>query len=117
MVKKTVLVADDQLWIMGTVIDKLKKTYKIETVTNGNDAVDRIEKGGLDLIILDNSMPPGPSGSYIAQQVINNHPDIYVVLQSGDPDELRGLEELGIKVLDKFDKQEIIKYVKDTLKK
>lgn len=115
MDKKTVLLADDQPFIMERVAKRLSENYIIETVTSGDEALKRIEGGGLDLIILDNSMPPGPKGSYIAKQVRKNYPDIPVVLQSGDYETFGYLEEHGIKVMNKFDRDGIVAYVKQTL--
>ena len=73
MDRKTVLLADDQLDIMEDVIKGLRGIYNVETVRCGDDALERINKGGLDLIILDGSMPPGPKGDYIARQVRAQH--------------------------------------------
>ena len=115
MDRKTVLLADDQLDIMEDVIDGLKGTYDVETVRCGNDAIERIHRGGLDLIILDNSMPPGPEGNYIARQVRNEYPNVPVVLQSGDYEKFGHLEETGIKVMSKFDWDGIVAYAKQTL--
>ena len=103
MDRKTVLFADDQLDIVEDVINRLKGSYNVQTAICGNDAVERINRGGLDLIILDGSMPPGPGGASIAKQVREQYPNMPVILQSGEHKKYQDLERIGVKVMSKFD--------------
>lgn len=115
MTKKTVLVADDQLLFMRDVIAQLKEVYTVETVTCGDEAIERIHKGGLDLLILDNSMPPGPEGNCIARHVRKQYSNIPIVLQSGEYKKYLNLESIGVKVMNKHDEVGIAAYVKQIL--
>ena len=115
MPTKTVLFADDQLFLFRGIISKLKEIYDVVTVKSGRDALERINRGGLDLIILDNYMPPEPEGNYIALLVHEQYPHIPVVLQTDDYQKYGYLEEFGIKVMGKADREGIFAYVKQTL--
>ena len=54
---KTILVAEDNEsnYILMTYI--LKKDYQIFRAANGQEAVDKVEEGGVDLILMDIKMP------------------------------------------------------------
>ena len=54
---KTILVAEDNEsnFILMTYI--LKRQYEIMSAKNGQEAVDMVEKGGIDLILMDIKMP------------------------------------------------------------
>lgn len=54
---KTILVAEDNEsnYILMTYI--LKKDYQILRAANGQEAVDKVEEGGVDLILMDIKMP------------------------------------------------------------
>lgn len=54
---KTILVAEDNEsnYILMTYI--LKKDYQIVRASNGQEAVDKVETGGIDLVLMDIKMP------------------------------------------------------------
>ena len=54
---KTILVAEDNEsnYILMTYI--LKKDYQILRAANGQEAVDKVEEGGIDLVLMDIKMP------------------------------------------------------------
>jgi two-component system, cell cycle response regulator DivK len=54
---KTILVAEDNEsnYILMTYI--LKKDYQIVRAVNGQEAVDKVEAGGIDLVLMDIKMP------------------------------------------------------------
>ena len=54
---KTILVAEDNdsNFILMSYI--LKKDYQFERAKNGQEAVDMVEKGGFDIVLMDVKMP------------------------------------------------------------
>ena len=62
MQKITILWADDEIDLFKpTVLFLTDKGYNVITVTNGNDALDIVQKSHIDVVFLDESMP-GLSG-------------------------------------------------------
>ncbi len=84
--KATVLIADDNS-VMRTfashVVEKLG--YGVVAVSNGDDAVARIEEGGYDVLLLDLSMP-GKSGIEVLEYVVEHGYHLPVVMISGTGD-------------------------------
>lgn len=57
MVKKTIMVVDDEYLILETVEEILKKEgYKVVTALSGKDALKKLKKG-IDLVLIDILMP------------------------------------------------------------
>lgn len=55
---KTILVADDEPGIRRVIQINLERAgYRIETAENGQQAWERLQKGGIDLLITDIAMP------------------------------------------------------------
>lgn len=113
--KKVVLIADDQIRLLRDVVTTLKESYIVLTPPSGERALELIAKGGLDFIILDGSMPPGLNGDQIARIVRQMYPTIPVILQSGDPTPYLRLRNIGVKVMDKFDFDSMVNYVREVL--
>lgn len=62
MKSEIILWADDEIDLLKPhVLFLRQKGYEVVTVTNGRDALDKVEAGHFDLIILDENMP-GLSG-------------------------------------------------------
>ncbi len=70
---KQILLADDEEIIINlykTLVNDKFPSCEIETFPNGNSLVGRLEKdvSNVILILIDNSMPPGPAGNEIIQK-------------------------------------------------
>lgn len=61
MDRKTILYVEDELWVMGGVVDRLSTNYNVIEARNGDQALAYLESGeqGIDLILLDIMMPIG----------------------------------------------------------
>lgn len=78
---KTILVAEDNEsnYILMTYI--LKKDYQIVRAANGQEAVDKVEAGGIDLILMDIKMPV-MDGFEATKQIKILRPDLKVIAQT-----------------------------------
>jgi two-component system cell cycle response regulator DivK len=75
---KTILVAEDNEsnYILMTYI--LKKDYQIVRAANGQEAVDKVEAGGIDLILMDIKMPV-MDGLEATRIIRAKHPDLPII--------------------------------------
>lgn len=75
---KTILVAEDNEsnFILMTYI--LKRQYEIMRAKNGQEAVDMVEKGGIDLILMDIKMPV-MDGLEATKAIKEKHPELPII--------------------------------------
>lgn len=75
---KTILVAEDNdsNYILMTYI--LKRSYQYLRANNGQEAVEMVDKGGIDLVLMDIKMPI-MNGLEATAKIKENHPEIPVV--------------------------------------
>ncbi len=90
-----VLVVEDEAPLGEMICDNLNSEgYGSELIGNGKDAIERIARGGIDLVVLD-IMLPGADGFEVLEQM-RKHGDKTPVLilsaRSSDDDRIRGLE-------------------------
>jgi DNA-binding response OmpR family regulator len=58
MIKKKILWIDDEIELLRShIIFLSEKGYEVDTVTNGEDAIDFLKNESVDLIFLDEMMP------------------------------------------------------------
>jgi CheY-like chemotaxis protein len=84
MNKGTILWADDEIeFLEPHVLFMRGKGYEVITVTNGDDVIALVKKGGIDLVLLDESMP-GMSGleTLIALKEIQPHLPVVMVTKN-----------------------------------
>ena len=75
-----ILWADDEIDLLKPHILFLKqKGYEVETVNNGNDALEAAKHKRYDVIILDENMP-GLSGLETLSQIKQLQPDVPVIM-------------------------------------
>ena len=100
MQKITILWADDEIDLFKpTVLFLTDKGYNVITVTNGNDALDIVQKSHIDVVFLDESMP-GLSGLQTLMKIkaINNH--IPVVMITKNEEENLMEDAIGSQIAD-----------------
>ena len=75
---KKILIAEDNdsNFILMTYI--LKKTYQFERAKNGQEAVDMVEQGDFDIVLMDIKMPI-MDGLEATKKIKASHPDLPVV--------------------------------------
>jgi len=81
--KQKVLVVDDQQTICDGVTRILKKRgWEVDGATDGQEAIDRLDRNSFDMVIAD-LMMPRVSGMDLLRYVRENHPDVPVVMITG----------------------------------
>lgn len=90
-----ILVAEDEHALGEMLCDNLAvESYHAEHVTTGTKALDRMARGGIDLLILD-VMLPGCDGFEVLQRLRargDHTPVLILSARSADQDRIRGLE-------------------------
>jgi len=90
-----VLVAEDERQLGEMLCDNLTaESYHAEHVFTGTEALERMQNGGIDLLILD-IMLPGKDGFQVLQELRERGdmtPVMVVSARSADQDRIRGLE-------------------------
>ena len=95
-----ILWADDEIDLLKPHILFLKaKGYDIETVSNGADALDKLDAGGISLVLLDENMP-GLSGLETLTRINQSHPDIPVIMITKSEEENIMNQAIGNKITD-----------------
>jgi CheY-like chemotaxis protein len=112
---KTILLADDSVTIQKVIeLTFIDQDYEVVAVSNGDDAVARLEEGGADLVIADIHMP-GASGYEVARRSKQLNPGIPVLLLVGsfEPFDEGELAACGAEAHLKkpFDSQELLSLV------
>ncbi|MFC1685532.1 response regulator [Nanoarchaeota archaeon] len=87
--KKKIVIADDNAACRRVLVRLLEKEYEVEQHISGETVYNRVTgedgKGslsGIDALILDNNMPPGPTGVEIACEAREKYPNLPIVIQS-----------------------------------
>ncbi|MDE7349871.1 MAG: PglZ domain-containing protein [Muribaculaceae bacterium] len=95
-----ILWADDEIDLLKPHIMFLKnKGYDIVTVSNGQDALDTLDTGGISLVLLDENMP-GLSGLETLARINQSHPDIPVIMITKSEEENIMNQAIGNKITD-----------------
>lgn len=113
----TILWADDEIDLLKPSIMFLEgKGYSVIPVTNGQDAIERVGKRGVDIVFLDESMP-GLTGLETLQRIkaVDNH--IPVVMITKNEEENLMEEAIGSQIADYLIKPVKPQQILSTLKK
>ena len=95
-----ILWADDEIDLLKPHILFLKqKGYEVETVNNGNDALEAAKHKRYDVIILDENMP-GLSGLETLSQIKQLQPDVPVIMITKSEEENIMNQAIGNKIAD-----------------
>ena len=95
-----ILWVDDEIDLLQPYIIYLKgKNYDVVTASNGEDAIDLVEKGLFDIVFLDENMP-GMSGLETLQEVKRIRPEVPVVMITKSEEEHIMEQAIGEKIAD-----------------
>ncbi len=84
MPRATLLVIDDEPNILTTVRRALElEDYRVEVAGNGDIGLEKLSELDIDLVLLDVVMP-GRNGLEVLADIRKNHPDVAVVMMSGN---------------------------------
>ena len=100
MKSKKILWVDDEIDLLRShVIFLAEKGYDVQTVTNGEDAVSKVEEQQFDLIFLDEMMP-GMGGLETLSRIKEINPNIPVVMVTKSEEESLMNDAIGGKISD-----------------
>ncbi len=121
MAKTTILWADDEIDLLKPQVMFLTdKGYNVITVSNGKDAIDYVSKNGVDVVLLDESMP-GLSGLQTLTRIKELNQHIPVVMITKNEEENLIEEAIGSQIADYLIKpvksQQILSSLKKILNK
>lgn len=117
MTKTHILWADDEIEFLKPHIMLLQERgYKVETVNNGNDAVEAFKKDPYDLVFLDENMP-GLTGLETLNIIKSINPSIPAVLVTKNEEEHLMEDAIGAKIDDYLIKPVNPKQILLTIKK
>ncbi|KRK65723.1 response regulator [Companilactobacillus tucceti DSM 20183] len=80
-----VLIADDHAIVRSGLSFLVNQQANFEVVdeeANGTDTYLRVEQGGIDILIMDLSMPPGESGLITTKRIHEHYPDVRILILS-----------------------------------
>lgn len=80
-----VLIADDHAVVrsgLSFLVNQQPNFKVVGEEANGTDTYMRVEQGGIDILIMDLSMPPGESGLITTQRIHNKYPDVRILILS-----------------------------------
>ncbi len=112
---KRILVVDDEARIREVLDYALKKEgFEVVAVTDGREAIDAVEKGGIDLVILDVMLPEVDGLSACRNiRTTSRVPILFLSARSDEIDRVLGLELGGDDYLTKpFSVRELVARVK-----
>ena len=85
-----VLVADDHAIVRAGISYLVNQQAGFEVVdetASGTDTYMRIERGDIDIVIMDLSMPPGESGLITTERIHDKFPDVKIIILSMHEDQ------------------------------
>ena len=91
---KKILIAEDNDSNYILMCYLLKKHYEIVRAINGRDAIEKVEQGGIDLVLMDIKMPEmdGLEATRIIKQAQPNMPIIALTANAFESDREQALE-------------------------
>lgn len=120
---KQILVVDDDELVLVALVELLSpKGYRVSTALGGPQALEKIEKDGFDLLILDIIMPQ-MDGYQLCQRIramerYSEIPIIMLTAKSGEEDKERGLEAGANLFLPKpISPQRLLEMIESTIEK
>jgi putative two-component system response regulator len=82
ILKKSILVVDDELGPRESIRMILNKKYEVHTAASGQEALECLKNNKFDLITLDLRMP-GLSGFEVLREIRKNHANMEVIVVTG----------------------------------
>lgn len=80
-----VLVADDHAIVRSGIsylVDLQPNFTVVDGTASGTDTYIRVEQGGIDILIMDLSMPPGENGLITTQRIHDKFPHVRIIILS-----------------------------------
>ncbi|MFD1172509.1 response regulator [Oceanobacillus picturae] len=121
MVKKEILIVDDQFGIRLLLTDILEgEGYSVATAVSGKEAFDKLKKYTYSLVLLDYNLPIMHGGEVLRQMDLE-HIEVPVIVMSGLSDQVKGeitdytnVKHVLAKPFNILDVQELIRITLDS---
>ena len=82
--RATVLIVEDDLGLARLVRVRLERAgYAVETATTAEEGMERMRRGGVDLLVIDQRLPTGLSGLQLYDRVKEAGIDVPAILATG----------------------------------
>jgi len=115
--KKTILWVDDEIDLLSAhVIFLRERGYKVIESTNGDDAIELVANGGIDLVLLDEMMP-GRDGLSTLEGIKDISPLLPVIMVTKSEEEHLMDEAIGKKIDDYLTKPVNLSQIQSAIKK
>lgn len=85
---RRVLVADNDPDALDLVVSDLTLSGHeiVAACLDGSEVVGIVAGGGVDVVVLDHRMPPGPPGMDVAEELARSHPGLPIIVYSNYQD-------------------------------
>jgi DNA-binding NtrC family response regulator len=81
--ERKVLLVDDDPDVLEMTADLLRRNgYAIVTATNGGEALERLQRDDIPVVVTDLRMP-GMSGEQLLDTILQRHPNVQVIILTG----------------------------------
>ena len=116
MAEAHILIVDDEEDFVEAVSLRLEaRELTVETATNGNEALAKLEETGFDAVILDLAMP-GMDGIETLRAMRDIRPEIQVVLLTGRGTVKKSIEAMKLGAMDFLEKPVDIEVLMDKIR-
>jgi len=112
-----VLLVDDEEQFLDTLSQRLElRGIKVDTVTGGEEALDKITSQKFDAIVLDLVMP-GIDGMETLKRLKEKNPDIQIIMLTGKATVKKGIEAMKLGAEDFLEKPVDLNVLMEKIKK
>ena len=99
--RATILIVEDDLGLARLECARLERAgHAVETARSAEEGMERVRRGGVDLLILDQRLPSGVSGLQLYERIKAAGFDVPAILATGFSDEATLLQALRVGVRD-----------------
>ena len=101
---ENVLLVDDEVEFVEALAERMRtRGLDVEFATNGKDAIERAKTKTFDAVVLDLAMP-GMNGIETLKALLEDHPDLQVILLTGQATIGDAVEATRLGAVDVFEK-------------
>ena len=116
MIEKVLLI-DDEEEFLSTLSERMElRGMNVNTASNARNAVEALDSGDYDAIVLDLQMPD-MNGIEMLKVIRKNHPDMQVILLTGQATLEAGIEAMKLGAMDFMEKPADINALTEKIKK